>query len=1044
MYAAVPDDLVLLTEELERLGGGDARVGEIDVVVRVAPNTAKDGNKSVHIRNKKLVVVQDEATDSLFETSVALDERATEDDVFDSIGAPCVEWVWDGFNASVIANGESGSGKSFTLVGNNCGLSGMILASLFHRRQTYEDPTAISIALSAWEIRGNQLIDLLSSDNKPPISSKNHSQFDFSTIHTPDLKVAIDVLRESRKRSVNWHSENDTEPSTLPNRAHGFIRIVLHNSLDMRASTLHIVDCIGDSPVAFKKSDHAYRTVSKQSLSMKRLVHELCSHKKSSVHDATRGSGVLTSSRETLLNKLVAPLVAGNCKSYLLITVPANEDSVQRTRNILKSYCPALGIRCACVRLLDVQLHDLHFESFEQRDQQNHPSVRVPSPRSSILNQTLSNGRPKSTKKRGGALRYDDKAPKKAWTPSGAKPKVIKSERHVNTPLSMEALDFSNGIIPVVRKVFAHNRLLYGESEDHTMKLFEQMDRQRKGYLSALDLKRGMKKIGLNLSDKQIAVLIEEIDDNGDGMIQPEELSAAIHVGARNPVIKVAKSTAIPSHIVPRSRSPSSLRRNSLSPRSSSPTLPSRTVEDWEHNVFHVVRMAIEHKRQLYGHTIENTRTLFESLDRSGHGYLTEDEIQEGLSRLGLGLANDEILKMIEHMHFDRNHDDKISYSEFVDALHGHRNFRTENGVKSATTMSHIVYDGPVPNSYSSTPTKGKRKKKKVEKKPWFGAMGYVHKGAPKRVNSPLSLDKFDFTDGVIPVVRKVFAHNRMLYGESESHTMIMFTQMDRQRKGYLSDLDLKRGMKKLGIELTDAQVQQLIKEIDDNGDGLIQPDELSRAIHQGAHNPKIHVQKSSQIPSHIVPRSRSPSSLRRSSSPSIETTRMSDRKKGSAKKPSKKFRSGKEDGSHRGGAGQQIFNVVRMAIEHKKESYGHTIENTHTLFESIDMNGDGFLSELEVKDGLRRLNLGLSSNEIASLLKQMRFTTNRGGDISYDELTEALHGERNFNPGRPSPKSNGKPHRSAKKKRKKEALKKAHAHHNTWQPFLRPQSWIL
>ena len=216
------------------------------------------------------------------------------------MGAPCVEWVWDGFNAAVIASGESGSGKSYTLVGNDCGLTGMILASLFHRRHTYEDPTAISIALSAWEVRGNELVDLLSSNNKPSVATKSQAQFDFRTIHTPDLRIAIDVLRESRKRSVNWYSDSDAEPSTLPNRAHGFIRIVVHNSLDMRASTLHIVDCIGDNPAAFKRSDHAFRTVSKQSLSMKRLLHELCSHKKNSAQDSTRGSGVLTSSRETL------------------------------------------------------------------------------------------------------------------------------------------------------------------------------------------------------------------------------------------------------------------------------------------------------------------------------------------------------------------------------------------------------------------------------------------------------------------------------------------------------------------------------------------------------------------------------------------------------------------------------------------------------------------------------------------------------------------------------------------------------------------------
>ena len=168
--------------------------------------------------------------------------------------------------------------------------------------------------------------------------------------------------------------------------------------------------------------------------------------------------------------------------------------------------------------------------------------------------------------------------------------------------------------------------------------------------------------------------------------------------------------------------------------------------------------------------------------------------------------------------------------------------------------------------------------------------MGRVYKGPPKRTNSPLQVHKSDFNDGVINVVRKVFAHNRMLYGESESHTMKMFSQMDRQKKGYLSGLDLKRGMKKLGLDLSDNQVQTLIQEIDDNGDGLIQPDELSRAIHKGAHNPKIQIEKSTAIPSHIVPRSRSPS-LRRSISPSLPGTRMSGRKKGSLKKAPVRFK---------------------------------------------------------------------------------------------------------------------------------------------------------
>ena len=134
-------------------------------------------------------------------------------------------------------------------------------------------------------------------------------------------------------------------------------------------------------------------------------------------------------------------------------------------------------------------------------------------------------------------------SPKPLWGSNSASVTIAKK---LNSPIPQNKLDFSNGIVPVVKKIVQHNRMLYGEAEDHTMKLFQRMDRQGKGYLSALDLKRGMKMIGLILTNEQVEQLIVEMDDNGDGMIQPEELSAAIHEGGRNPKIaNVAKVFAL-------------------------------------------------------------------------------------------------------------------------------------------------------------------------------------------------------------------------------------------------------------------------------------------------------------------------------------------------------------------------------------------------------------------------------------------------------------------------------------------------------------------
>ena len=59
-----------------------------------------------------------------------------------------------------------------------------------YRRQTYEDPSAISIALSCWECRGENLVDLLADDSHE-MSSKRTAQFDFVTLHAADLELHL-------------------------------------------------------------------------------------------------------------------------------------------------------------------------------------------------------------------------------------------------------------------------------------------------------------------------------------------------------------------------------------------------------------------------------------------------------------------------------------------------------------------------------------------------------------------------------------------------------------------------------------------------------------------------------------------------------------------------------------------------------------------------------------------------------------------------------------------------------------------------------------
>jgi hypothetical protein len=151
--------------------------------------------------------------------------------------------VQEGFNATIIAHGQSGTGKSRSLFtdairgGSDDGVMGAIMKVVLNSH------TALySVGISAWEIFGNKTIDLLA----PPSRSSSSSGSQITSVAVEDLGEASAVIRLARSRSVNWSvSQGASLPLPLPNRAHAFYRFVVYNVSKKEVSTLHVVDLVG-------------------------------------------------------------------------------------------------------------------------------------------------------------------------------------------------------------------------------------------------------------------------------------------------------------------------------------------------------------------------------------------------------------------------------------------------------------------------------------------------------------------------------------------------------------------------------------------------------------------------------------------------------------------------------------------------------------------------------------------------------------------------------------------------------------------------------
>ena len=96
-----------------------------------------------------------------------------------------------------------------------------------------------------------------------------------------------------------------------------------------------------------------------------------------------------------------------------------------------------------------------------------------------------------------------------------------------------------------------------------------------------------------------------------------------------------------------------------------------------EKNILHTIEAMVQHKRSLYGHTLNTTLDLFQAMDKDHSDYVSKREMRDALRQLGLGLSDKQVQDLMEHMHFEENHHEYgISYREFANALHGLRGFR--------------------------------------------------------------------------------------------------------------------------------------------------------------------------------------------------------------------------------------------------------------------------------------------------------------------------------------------------------------------------------
>ncbi|KAF1830157.1 kinesin-domain-containing protein [Decorospora gaudefroyi] len=276
--------------------------------------------------------------------------------VFDEVVSPILDEVLDGFNCTIFAYGQTGTGKTYTMTGDisnvlpppdAAGIIPRVLFALFARLEA--DEIENSVKCSFIELYNEELRDLLSADDstKLKIFDDNTKKGSTTTMvqgmeecHLKTAVEGITLLREgSHKRQVAATKCND-----LSSRSHTVFTITVYIKRTtedgqeyLSAGKLNLVDLAGSENIqrsgAENKRAAEAGLINKSLLTLGRVINAL----------VERSSHIPY--RESKLTRLLQDSLGGRTKTCIIATLSPAKSNLEETISTLDYAFRAKNIR---------------------------------------------------------------------------------------------------------------------------------------------------------------------------------------------------------------------------------------------------------------------------------------------------------------------------------------------------------------------------------------------------------------------------------------------------------------------------------------------------------------------------------------------------------------------------------------------------------------------------------------------------------------------------------------------------------------------------
>ncbi|KAG4107703.1 kinesin-domain-containing protein [Neocallimastix lanati (nom. inval.)] len=319
-------------------------------ILKISPET-----NSIHIhipKNSESGFINNQQEDWDFKFDQIL-HNASQECIYDECGVPILKSLIDGYNGTILAYGQTGAGKTYTMTGTtenyvHRGLIPRIISQLY-KEIANKTQMAITVRISYLEIYNEQMYDLLSSLNDDDtyhgalkIIDENIGP---SLVKNLSLQIAnteeeaLNLLFEGEtNRSISEHQLNKNS-----SRSHCIFTIYLESRSRVESSEkviyskLNLVDLAGSERLSKTQTSgvslQEAKYINKSLTFLEQVIIALSDKKRDHIPY-----------RQSKLTNVLRDALGGNCNTLMIANIWGVKEHIEETISTLR-----FGTRMMCV-----------------------------------------------------------------------------------------------------------------------------------------------------------------------------------------------------------------------------------------------------------------------------------------------------------------------------------------------------------------------------------------------------------------------------------------------------------------------------------------------------------------------------------------------------------------------------------------------------------------------------------------------------------------------------------------------------------------------